>query len=140
MRKKLIFLLTIAAGLSGCESNRIFYWGSYEQMVYQNYAMPGAVSSSAQVQQLQNEIAQANQKGLYIAPGLYAYLGYLAVNAGQKSLALQAFQEEKKLFPESTRLMDDLISKLNTQKKSKEPVGAAVKTFDQSTVPPEGNL
>jgi hypothetical protein len=59
-----------------------------------------------------------------VAPGLLAELGYLHLEDGDIPGAIALFEEEKALFPESKKLMNDVIARLsagtssNTEKKS----------------------
>jgi hypothetical protein len=47
-----------------------------------------------------------------VPPGYHAHLGYLYYQSGKADQALQSFETEKQLFPESTRFMDLLISRM----------------------------
>jgi len=109
MKQILWITLTL---LVGCQSTQVFFWGSYEEGLFQEFIEPGAMPPGVRIQQLQTEIQQALTEGQHIAPGIYAHIGYLAVIAGDKTSAHKAFEQEKALFPESSHFMDHLLLKL----------------------------
>jgi hypothetical protein len=98
--------------LAGCGSTDTYYWGHYEDTVYVAYADPGSVPLAEQVRILQTDAEKAQAKGKPLPPGFHAQLGYLYYQEGKADLARQEFTAEKRLFPESTKLMDRLLAKL----------------------------
>ncbi|MNE50870.1 hypothetical protein D3C77_337030 [compost metagenome] len=47
---------------------------------------------------------------------MHAELGYLYLEEGDSTAALQHFQQERVLFPESARFMDRVISQIEPSK------------------------
>lgn len=115
MFKSLLLTLMILI-VTGCHStsNRPqYYWGEYEQLIYDSYNKPGAATPALQIQKITRDIEKAKMHHQKIPPGLYAHLGMMYAAQGNKSLAIAAFNEEKKLFPESSILIDGMIQRSN---------------------------
>lgn len=117
-RTRIAALLLGSAFLFGCQSTQVFHWGQYEWSLHKSFSEPGSEPPVERMQALEKDILDAKTAELPVAPGIYAQLGYLAVMAGQKSKAKQAFEKEKALFPESTHFMDSLIAKLASKEKT----------------------
>jgi len=107
----MLFLLVI----TGCNlaPNHQYYWGEYENLIYDSYNKPGSATPELQIQKITQDIEQAKENRKKIPPGLYAHLGMMYAFQGNKSLALAAFNEEKRLFPESSALIDGMIKRSN---------------------------
>ncbi|NIJ47524.1 DUF4810 domain-containing protein [Rhizomicrobium electricum] len=111
--KMLAAALPLAAlVLAGCGTPTKYYWGNYEELVYANYAKPGAVALDKQIQILQGDAQKAQKEGRPLPPGFHAQLGYLYAQQGSADQAKVQFETEKQLFPESTVLMDRLIANM----------------------------
>ena len=109
----LIFALSV---FSGCTTNTdIYYWGNYEQLVYEMYAEPGDSDPMAQVETLTTDIELAEIEGKPVPPGVYAHLGMMHALAGNREEAMGAFNVEKKLYPESVVLIDGMIARSANQ-------------------------
>lgn len=114
MKKYLIiaFMGIGLAALSGCATNKTqYYWGEYENLVYQTHIKPEEASPFIQIEKLQADIQKAEAANQSIPPGLYAHLGLMYAANGDKSLALDSLNKEKELFPESTQFIDGLINR-----------------------------
>jgi len=107
--KKWVLLISSVLLLAGCQAPNTYYWANYEPLVYSNYAQPGEIQPAEQVQLLQADEAKAQEKGLPLPPGFYAYLGYLYSLTGDNNAAVASFQSEKQNFPESAVFMDRLM-------------------------------
>ena len=81
-------------------------------MVYTMYAQPDKATTDIQIIKLEEDIQEARSKGKPLPPGFYAHLGLLYFQTGDSLLAKRAFETEKSLFPESSVLMDRMISNL----------------------------
>ena len=100
--------------LFGCahlDQSSIFYWGDYEDMIYKMYAQPGSVNAQIQIQTLTRDIQQAANVNKKLAPGVYAHLGMMHAMQGNLLDALDALNMEKKLYPESSILIDGMIER-----------------------------
>lgn len=99
--------------LCGCTSSKsLYYWGHYEQNVYDMYVAPDQATAEAQVEEMEADIEQARAAGRPLPPGFQAHLGFLYFQLGNFDLARRSFESEKVAFPESTVLMDRFIDKL----------------------------
>ena len=107
-------ILLSALTLIGCATPTptIYQWGSYQTQVYNLYNDPGKVPVEAQIEKLEADYQIARSSNKAVPPGYHAHLGYLYFQAGKKDQALQSFQTEKALFPESTIFMDRAIAQL----------------------------
>ena len=98
--------------LTGCASRSLYYWGSYEPSIYNMYIVPDKATVDRQIIDFEADIQKARSKDQKLPPGFYAHLGYLYFQQGNSELAKRAFESEKAAFPESTVLMDRMISNL----------------------------
>jgi len=99
--------------LSGCASNpQLYYWGGYEQQVYDMYIVPDKATPEQQVESMEADVERARSKGKPLPPGFQAHLGYLYYQLGKLDLARSSFESEKAAFPESAVLMDRFIKRL----------------------------
>lgn len=114
MRKtKSIFpVLMLAAALTGCAGPRLYQWGSYEEQVYAMYSDSGKISLEEQLQHLEQDYQKARAANRPVPPGYHAHVGYLYFQLGKADQALQSFETEKALFPESAVYMDRLIARI----------------------------
>ena len=99
--------------LSGCAHKKsLYYWGNYEDQVYVMYSDPGKISVEEQLIKLQEDGEKAKAKNKPLPPGYYSHMGYLYFLSGKKNEALQFFNTEKALYPESSVYMNFLIAKI----------------------------
>jgi len=107
------FLAACCLITSGCvTSESLYYWGEYENIIYQMYIEPGAADTAAQVAKLKEDINKASAAGKPVSPGLHAHLGYMYFMQGDTHAAALEFETEKKLFPESAKFIDGLMGRL----------------------------
>lgn len=121
--KKILFTSLIAIGLVGCAAGPqpLYSWGSYTQQTYLMYNQPEKATPSAQIIKLEAEIEKAKAKKLAVPPGLYAHLGLLSLQVNNAQKAVEYFQLERQVYPESTVLMDRLLRKMNANVGSTQP-------------------
>ena len=111
--KRTMLVLAAAAMLAGCAGRPPLYqWGSYEEQVYAMYADTGKTSIEEQLQNLEQDYQVARAANKPVPPGYHAHVGYLYFQTGKTDQALQSFETEKALFPESTVYMDRLIARI----------------------------
>lgn len=104
------FLMLLLCGLlmTGCASRSMYQWGGYDGMLYQSYKSPEKALEFRQG--LEAHIAKLEQSKQKIAPGLYAELGTLYLQAGDTTQAVAMYTKEREVWPESRGLMDSLIN------------------------------
>lgn len=106
--------LTLAAAaslmLAGCAGNGLYQWGGYEESLYAAYK--DATKAEALRLKLEAHVQAMEQGGQKVAPGLYAEVGTLYLQAGQRQRAIGWYQREQKAWPESVALMTAMIQNL----------------------------
>ncbi len=107
-----VFILLVVTILNGCASGPkpLYSWNEYQPVVYEYYALD--MGPQEQIEILKKDIEKARAKALPVPPGLHAHLGMLYINTGHPELAKTEFEQEKRLFPESTQFMDFLLKKM----------------------------
>ena len=111
-------LIAAVSWLGGCQTT-LYDWGSYNASVLELYAPSGmeAQTVGVQIEVLQREItatqsqAKANEASR-VPPGKCAQLAYLYAIQGDRVQARQYFEEEKRLYPESARFIDGMLTRL----------------------------
>ena len=118
MKYKFPLLLLVALGLGGCQNavKPIYYWGNYENLLYQTYSKPENAGPAEQAAKLEEDLTKAAAKNLSPNPGLHAQLGYAYYQLGRTDAAEKEFVAEKTLFPESTVFIDRMLAKLKGAK------------------------
>jgi len=110
---KNLFLILLLLGLSSCASQTIYYWGHYQELLYDQYSTPGKATPEVQVLKLEEDIEKARSKNKPLPPGFYAQLGYQYLQMGRTDDAKASFESEKQQFPESAVLMDRFLKKFD---------------------------
>lgn len=99
--------------MAGCATSEpLYFWGNYEDLIYQMYMEPGAADTGTQVAKLKEDIGKASAAGKPLPPGVHAHLGYMYILQGDTHNAALEFETEKKLFPESAKFIDGLMGRL----------------------------
>ncbi|WP_370650350.1 DUF4810 domain-containing protein [Brevundimonas sp.] len=113
-----LLLIGAVLAVSACAPASRFEWGTYENTLYAYSKTPEAKEAyrNSLIAALRN--GEASNR---VAPGLNAELGYLYMEEGRTAEAIQYFEAEKRLFPESQRFMDGVITRL----RSVEAVGTS---------------
>lgn len=108
-------VLAVAWLTTGCQSQSVYYWGHYQQVVYSTYADPGKTPAELQVRTMEEDKQKAASAHKPLPPGFHAQLGYLYYQLGKPDAAKQEFVAEETQFPESTVLMDRMLANLSKQ-------------------------
>ncbi|MBD1582438.1 DUF4810 domain-containing protein [Pseudoalteromonas sp. S16_S37] len=111
MNKLILFTaLLCVILLSGCESSKpLYYYGTYSQNLY-DYFKADEVSISEQINTLERTVQTAKNRGVAIAPGIMAHLGYLYLLEGNTVQGFNYLEQEKRDYPESEHYINFLIS------------------------------
>ncbi len=96
--------------LTGCASNALYQWGGYEDQLYAAYKDPTKVEALRL--KLEAHIQEAQKSGRKVAPGLYAELGTVYLQAGNRPQAISYYAQERATWPESAQLMTAMIQNL----------------------------
>ena len=109
----IILALTIALAVVGCATHQPkYYWGHYEELIYDQYAEPGKATPEYQILKMEEDIQKARGWSLPLPPGFYAHLGYQYLLAGNGDEAKRAFETEKALYPESSKFLNRIAKKV----------------------------
>ncbi|ALZ75769.1 DUF4810 domain-containing protein [Rheinheimera sp. F8] len=110
MAPKAVLMVAIAiATLTGCETTKpLYHYGSYQTNVYEHFKNEDSAVTE-QIEALEKTIRETNRNKLQVGPGLYAHLGFLYLQSGQRDTGLAYLQKEKQLYPESTHFIDFLL-------------------------------
>ena len=104
----IIGTLVLTAGLTGCASQQLYSWESYQDQVY-SYLSGEDVT--AQITALEKDKQKIDSSGKLAGPGFYAQLGLLYSHIGDDVNAVACFETEKAHFPEAAQYMDYLIGR-----------------------------
>ena len=105
-------LLVLAT--TACGASTRYYWRSYEASVYQLEVKsddPGVIQEG--IDSLNEDLERARSRDQPVPPGFHAHLGYLYAVQGNLGQAVGHFQQEKVLYPQSTRFIDGLLKRIN---------------------------
>lgn len=114
MKKILQFTgIGLALCFTGCASqpHTLYSWGNYPQQTYLGFNQPEKALPAKQIGLLEADIEKARAKNQAIPPGLYAHLGLLYSHSNTQKAA-QYFELEKQSYPESSVLMNRLLTQL----------------------------
>ena len=106
---KILLIALTCVFLTGC-ANRLYQWGDYgsfDSKLYQSYRNPEIGLEYRQG--LGAHISKMEVSKQKVAPGLYAELGTLHLQAGDANKAVEMYIKERDAWPESRVLMDALI-------------------------------
>lgn len=99
--------------LAGCAVPTKYTWGNYEQSLHTYYK--DTTKSAEHMAELDSIIQSAEKTQGKVAPGIHAEYGYFLMQQGKSNEAAAQFGKEKEKWPESTQLMNNMISVATTQ-------------------------
>ena len=103
-----LIAVALSVLLTGCVTNQSMYtWGKYEDSLYKYYKKPDSLE--AYVATLESVVVKGEAAN-NVPPGIYAETGFAHLTSGNSTLAIEYFEKEKSKWPESTMLMDIMIS------------------------------
>ena len=109
-KKLLIAMLVVLSLMGGCASPNLYQWGGYDQALYEGYKDPTKMEAlRLKLEAHLSEMEKSKQK---VAPGLYAELGTLYLQAGSAEKASSYYAKERDAWPESRVLMTAMIKNL----------------------------
>ena len=101
--------------LTGCaqKNHALYNYGTYSQSYYA-YKQDLTPEKQLELQKaIEEAIAQKKESTSgRVPPGMYANLGYLYLKSGEPKKAIENFNMEKNVYPESTHFMDRVIAKV----------------------------
>ena len=112
--------LACGAILAGCGPTVLYDWGRYEDSLHASYVTHDEAQAWSS---LDATITAAEQPGHRLPPGACAEYGFALYKRGQHERAIEYFEREARLFPESRPLMDKLIARVRTRTPVDSPTG-----------------
>ena len=101
--------------LAGCApQQQMYYWGDYSESLYSLKKNPSEESMAKHVGTLEAIIQNSQELDKRVPPGIYGELGYYLARQGNPKKAEKYFLKEEEVYPESKKLMTDLIAQLDT--------------------------
>ncbi|MHB1215154.1 MAG: DUF4810 domain-containing protein [Thiobacillus sp.] len=116
-----LLVLSAVAFLGGCATPSTYQWGGYEQALYAGYKDPEKMEALRL--KLEAHISAMESSGQKVAPGLYAELGTLYLQAGASEKAALMYARERDAWPESKGLMTAMIQTLERRKQPRAEIG-----------------
>ncbi len=115
MIKKFIAVLLFIGIISGCSSVSPggYYWGQYSYTYHEMIKNPSSESKAKHQKTLLDIITESDELGLRVPPGVHAELGNLFAMDDRMDEALNEFDKEKKLYPESKVFIERLLTSLS---------------------------
>ncbi len=112
MISRLLLIPTLAtlALLTGCAAPSLYQWSGYDQALYAGYK--DTTKMEALRTKLETHVGEMEKSKAKVAPGLYAELGTLYLQAGSSQKAIDFYTKERDTWPESRVLMTSLIQNL----------------------------
>lgn len=107
--------LMLAITMTGCVPPGLYYWGDYESSLFERYVENNGQHTDAYLSQTLFEAETQHRK---VPPGVYADYGFLLYTRGDNAGAIENFQKERALYPESLALMNKLIERIQQKEKS----------------------
>jgi hypothetical protein len=95
----------------GVQPGPPYLWGEYEDQVY---IFLNRGNLEGQIIILEQDLQGIVSNGKYPPPGLYAQLGLLYAETGNREMAIDFFRKEKSFFPEAVTFMNFLIKRLES--------------------------
>ena len=115
--KTLLALVLVMALASGCVTRR-YDWDNYDGRLYQYYKNPSSADDFRVSMEKHFKVLESQK--LRPAPGLYAELGTLYLEKGDRQTAQVYYEKERDAWPESRYLMDAMLSQLHKRTKGGE--------------------
>ena len=103
MKIKHLILSSFIIFVTGCANTTIYHWCDYSDTLYSYTKEPTNASKSEHKAELINIISQAKKKKKMIPPGINFELAMLLAAEGDTDGAVEYFNQEKTLFPESEK-------------------------------------
>jgi len=120
----LLSLLTMGFLMTGCSSQPkpLYNYGEYSESYYHSKKELSAESALELQKSIEYSIENAaDSRSNRVAPGMYANLGYIYLKSGNSAKAIESFNKEKSIYPESAHFMDRMIKKIEaTEEKTND--------------------
>lgn len=111
--KKNLAILSILTLLVSCAPTKMYYWGKYDQAMYQ-YNKKQTEDTKLNLLSVYEDIIKKKDKGTRneVPPGVYADYGYLLIQEGQIDKGKEMLEKEISLYPESKKIVEYILNKI----------------------------
>lgn len=114
--KAVFIVIFFTIFLSGCQTTKPMYeYENYAESFYSMKKEGGEETAVKWKASLEKIIKKSKAKAVRVPPGVYANLGYIHLKGNDSDSAITYFEQEKQLYPEATKFMDNLIKKIKVK-------------------------
>lgn len=100
--------------VAGCQTQPpLYHWGSYEDSVARVASGQEGFDLQAEIDVLETDLENAQNRDRLVPPGFHAHLGYLLYLFGDVPGAMRQFEAEKVRYPESEQFIDGLLARIS---------------------------
>ncbi len=112
MKKNLVALIILTI-LASCAPAKMYYWGQYDQVMYQHNKNQ-TEDTKADLLKVYEDIIKNKNKGSRkeVPPGVYADYGYLLIQEGQIAKGKEMLEMELAIYPESKKIVEYILNKI----------------------------
>ena len=117
MKKKLLILILLSLSYFafGCATGnkQMYYWGNYSSSLYKYKKAPNNETLDAHKQALVKIIEESKKEDMRVPPGVYCEYGYILMQEGKNTDAVNYFDLEEQTYPESKTFTQTLRAKFD---------------------------
>ena len=111
---KLLLVVICSLAFTGCATRQTLYqWGGYDELLYQSYKSPDRTETMRVG--LETHVAALEKAHQKVPPGIYAEIGTIYLEKGDRGTAVSYYKKERETWAESKTLMDSMIKALESQ-------------------------
>lgn len=109
---KLLAALAFAILMAGCAAKpaTLYQWGGYDELLYRSYKSPDRTEEMRVG--LETNVAALEKARALVPPGMYAEIGTIYLEKGDRTTAVSYYKKERATWAESKTLMDSMIKTL----------------------------
>lgn len=127
---KILAVVVFALSVVGCATRPPLYkWGGYDELLYQSYKSPDR--TEAMRVGLEAHLAVLEKERAMVPPGMYAEVGTIYLERGDKLTAIAYYKKERETWAESKTLMDSMIKSLEGGRTKEKAAEAKVEGAPQ---------
>lgn len=108
-------MLVCFATLTGCATNTIYYWGNYQNTLYDYQKDDNNIAFNRHKKELEVIINNAPLYKKPVPPGVRFELAIMEQSLGNKSRAIELLTLEKQYFPEAQYYVDKILLSIEVE-------------------------